>query len=363
MWAKEDILALFLSKVISQAKIRQIVESFESLENYIEMANSLQPKELFNGKIAFHERIEEGHREAQQQLEFAEKEGYEILTFWDREYPLLLKNIQYPPVVLFYKGTLQQPDSISISIVGTRKCTTYGKLMAEKFSQSFAKNNIVVTSGLAYGIDLASHLGAIKANGITYAIIASGLDCITSSQIRKVTDKIIEHNGAIITEHRFGTKALPTYFPQRNRIISGISVATLIIESDIKGGAMITARFAFDQNREVFALPGNINSPKSNGTNSLIKQNIAKIALSPEEILAELGIVGDTIGLETPAERKAVGDEIDQKIFDFITSEPVHIDVVSTELHIDVPELLVRLLNLEFSGFIRQLPGKFYIRS
>lgn len=363
MWTKEEILALFLSKVISQTKIRQIVESFESLGNYIETANSLQPKELFNGKIAFKERMEEGRREAQQQLEFAEKEGYKILTFWDAEYPLLLKNIQYPPVVLFYKGTLQQPDAISISIVGTRKCTAYGKLMAEKFSQSFAKNNIVVTSGLAYGIDLASHLGAIKSNGITYAIIASGLDCITSSQIRKVTDKIIERNGAIITEHKFGTKALPSYFPQRNRIISGISVATLIIESDIKGGAMITARFAFDQNREVFALPGNVNSPKSNGTNSLIKQNIAKIALSPEEILTELGIVSDTIGLETPIEHKPVGDEIDQKIFDFITSEPVHIDVVSTELRIDVPELLVRLLNLEFSGFIRQLPGKFYIRS
>lgn len=363
MWTKEEILALFLSKATSQTKIRQIVESFGSLEHYIEMMNSLQPKELFNGKIAFNERIREGREEAQRQLEFAEKEGYKILTFWDQEYPILLKNIQYPPVILFYKGTLQPPESISISIVGTRKCTTYGKLMAEKFSQSFAKNNVVVTSGLAYGIDLASHLGTIKANGTTYAIIASGLDCITSSQIRKVTEKIIEHNGAIITEHKFGTKALPTYFPQRNRIISGISVATLIVESDIKGGAMITARFAFDQNREVFALPGNINSPKSNGTNSLIKQNIAKIALSPEEILAELGIIGDTIGLETPAEHKPVGDEVDQKIFDFITSEPVHIDVISTELGIDVPELLVRLLNLEFNGFIRQLPGKFYIRS
>lgn len=363
MWTKAEILALFLSKAISQTKIRQIVESFDSLEKYIEMANSPQPKELFTGKIAFNERIKEGKEEAQRQLEFAEKEGYKILTFWDQKYPTLLKNIQYPPVILFYKGTLRPPDSISISIVGTRKCTTYGKLMAEKFSQSFAKNNVVVTSGLAYGIDLASHLGAIKANGITYAIIASGLDCITSSQIRKVTDKIIEHEGAIITEHKFGTKALPTYFPQRNRIISGISVATLIIESNIKGGAMITARFAFDQNREVFALPGNINSPKSNGTNSLIKQNIAKIALSPEEILAELGIAGDTIGLETPAEHKAVGDEVDQKILDFITSEPVHIDVISTELSIDVPELLVRLLNLEFNGFIRQLPGKFYIRS
>lgn len=363
MWTKEEILALFLSKATSQTKIRQIVESFDSLEHYIEMTNSLQPKELFNGKIAFNERIREGREEAQRQLEFAEKEGYKILTFWDQEYPILLKNIQYPPVILFYKGTLQPPESISISIVGTRKCTTYGKLMAEKFSQSFAKNNVVVTSGLAYGIDLASHLGTIKANGTTYAIIASGLDCITSSQIRKVTEKIIEHSGAIITEHKFGTKALPTYFPQRNRIISGISVATLIVESDIKGGAMITARFAFDQNREVFALPGNINSPKSNGTNSLIKQNIAKIALSPEEILAELGIIGDTIGLETPAEHKPVGDEVDQKIFDFITSEPVHIDVISTELGIDVPELLVRLLNLEFNGFIRQLPGKFYIRS
>lgn len=363
MWTKEEILALFLSKAIPQPKIRQIVESFESLNHYIEMANLLQPKELFNGKIVFNEKIEEGLREAQRQLEFAETEGYGILTFWDKDYPSLLKNIQYPPVVLFYKGTLQQPDSISISVVGTRKCTAYGKLMAEKFSQTFAHNNVIVTSGLAYGIDLASHLGAIKANGTTYAIIASGLDCITSSQIRKVTDKIIEHNGAIITEHKFGTKALPTFFPQRNRIISGISVATLIIESDTKGGAMITARFAFDQNREVFALPGNINSPKSNGTNSLIKQNIAKIALSPEEILSELGIISDTIRLETTGERKPVGDEIDQKIFDFITNEPIHIDVVSTELRIDIPELLVRLLNLEFNGFIRQLPGKFYIRS
>ncbi len=363
MWTKEETVALYLSKTVSQTKLRKVIETSDSLEAYLEMASKSELKDLFNDKINFMQKIGEARAEAQRQLEFAEKGSYRVLTFWDSEYPTLLQKIQYPPCVLFCKGTLQPPDSVSISIVGTRKCTTYGKLMSEKFAQTFVQNNIIVTSGLAYGIDLASHLAAVKANGITYAIIASGLDCITSSQTRKVTDKIIENNGAIISEYKFGTKALPNYFPQRNRIISGISVATLIIESDIKGGAMITARFAFDQNRAVFALPGNINSPKSQGTNFLIKQDIAKIAISAEDILTELGIVTDNLEFKGSKNHKPVGDEIDQKIFDFILDEPMHIDVVSTELHIDVPELLVRLLNLEFNGFIKQLPGKFYIRS
>lgn len=362
MLQKEEILTIEFSKIWPSNKVRQIIEKYDSLDEIISIATQQKNLPLNEHGISFNERIKRGSQLAKEQIQKAEEQGVKIITYWDNKYPKLLKEINYPPLVLFVKGELKPNDSISVSIVGTRKCTTYGKLVTEQFAQTFVRYNIIVTSGMAYGIDTIAHLSAIKANGTTYAIVASGLDCISPQQAKKVSDEILKNGGAVISEYMFGTPARNIFFPQRNRIISGISLATTIIESDTKGGAMITARFAFDQNREVFAVPGNITSPKSRGTNFLIKNSQAKIATDPYEVLSELGIIKDNLSFEKE-ELNEPADEIDKKIYNNITLEPQHIDFIAAELKMDIQELLVRLLNLEFSGFVKQLPGKFFIRS
>lgn len=362
MLGTEEILALEFSRLFPGNKIRNLVENFHSLDAIIQTIPEQKLLSLEKNKFSINELIEQSLQIARNQIQIANKFGANIITYWDNDYPVLLKEINYPPTIVFVYGQIKQPESISISIVGTRKCTTYGKLVTEQFAQTFARHKVIVTSGLAYGIDTIAHQSAIKSNGVTYAIIASGLDCISPQHAQKLAEQIVKSGGAIITEHRFGVPARNIFFPQRNRIISGISLATVIIESDIKGGAMITARFAFDQNREVYAVPGNITSEKSRGTNNLIKNNQAKIVTNPEEILYDLGIITDRIIFEDERMNEPV-EPTDKKIYNAITFEPKHIDLIALELKIDIQELLVRLLNLEFSGFVKQLPGKFYIRS
>ncbi|MGB9770360.1 MAG: DNA-processing protein DprA [Candidatus Kapaibacteriota bacterium] len=361
MWSTDEVLALTLSRIAPQPKLKSIVENFQNFDHFLAFIVENERAQLLPDFVGSYEKLIFGRKEAESQKFKAESFGARIISYWDEDYPKRLKEIHYPPLILFVKGNLE-PNGISISMVGTRKNTQYGKLVAEEFARKFVENGIIVTSGLAFGIDTISHLTAIEAKGKTYGILACGLDCVAVSGTGKLVERIVESNGAIITEYKFGTKALPAYFPQRNRIISGVSVATIVVESDIKGGAMITARFAFDQNREVFAVPGNVNSPKSRGTNYLIKNNYAKLVSSPEEVLVELGLVEETLLFAGNNESIEFEDIVDSNIYNAMSNEPKHIDVLAEELNIDISDLLYRLLNLEFKGFIRQLPGKYYIR-
>lgn len=361
MWPTDEVLALTISRIAPQPKLKSVIDNFQNFEHFLAFIVENERAQLLPDFVGSYEKLIFSRKEVESQIFKAESFGARIVSFWDEDYPKLLKEIHYPPLIIFVKGNLSS-NSFSISMVGTRKNTTYGKLVAENFAQCFAKNGLIVTSGLAYGIDTISHLASIEAKGITYGILACGLDCVTSSITRSLIEKIIENNGAVITEYKFGVKALPSYFPQRNRIISGISIATVVVESDIKGGALITARFAFDQNREVFAIPGNINSPKSRGSNYLIKNNIAKIATSPEEVLFELGILKEKLAFEDDLNGFSSEDPVEIKIYEAIANEPKHVDVISEQINVDISDLLYHLLNLEFKGFVRQLPGKYYMR-
>ncbi|MFN3781937.1 MAG: DNA-processing protein DprA, partial [Candidatus Kapaibacteriota bacterium] len=268
MWSTDEVLALTISRIAPTPKLKNVIENFQNFDHFLSFIVENERAHHLPDFVGTYEKLIFARKEAESQIFKAESFNAKIVSFWDENYPKLLKEIQYPPLILFIKGNLE-PNGTSISIVGTRKNTQYGKLVAENFARFFVENGLTITSGLAYGIDTISHLAAIESKGKTYGILACGLDCVTPSLTRNLIDKILENNGAVITEYKFGTKALPVYFPQRNRIISGISIATIVVESDIKGGAMITARFAFDQNREVYSIPGNINSPKSRGTNYL----------------------------------------------------------------------------------------------
>jgi len=357
-WNLESLLTLTYIKGMSYAEHKKIVERYSSYAEFISNAFNVKQGEFFADIHTNSQNIEN----AKKQVDFCYENQISIVTIFDENYPNLLKNIASPPTILFVRGKLQNPDAISISVVGTRKCTTYGKLATEMFVSEFIDNNLIVTSGLAYGIDSHVHQTAIKKNGITYSVIASGIDKILPQTSKKLADEIVETGGAIISEYKCGTMALQGYFPQRNRIISGISRATLVIESAIKGGSLITARFAFDQGREVFAVAGNITSEKSEGCNSLIRSNAAAIAVSPQTMLQDLGLT------ELPFEKTQVKEitfnsKEEELIYNILSTEPIHIDSIPQLTNLDISEILVILLEMEFNGQIKQLPGKYYIKS
>ncbi|MFZ1572663.1 MAG: DNA-protecting protein DprA [Chlorobiota bacterium] len=294
------------------------------------------------------------------QFEIAQKNNYKIINFWDEDYPFLLREIYSSPMNLFVFGNLITNENC-ISIVGTRNNTQYGRLIAEKYAEEFVLSKITVVSGLARGIDTYSHKSALKNNGRTIAVIASGLDEINSEYIEKIVNEISE-SGAVISEYPFGTKAIPAFFPQRNRIIAGISKGLVIVESDIRGGSLITAQFALDQNREVFSVPGNINSQKSKGTNELIRNESAKLTLNPRDVLVALGFNFDII---EETKTKIIDHSsltfFEKQVLDNLNYEPKHIDSILSNLNMTSSELLINLLTLEFKGLVRQLAGKMFL--
>lgn len=357
---KNEIIALSLAKEISSKDLFFYIDNFESIEHILK--SKIGPKflaqfeiqSLFDSKSILLEK-------AEYQLEQANKYESNILTIVDSDYPALLKNISNPPAVLYTKGTLYDSDNVSISIVGTRKATSYGRIVVENFVNQLVQNKVIITSGLAYGIDSYAHDQTLKQNGITYAVIASGIDKINTDRSIKLSNKIIDNGGCIISSYPFGVSALPPYFISRNRIISGISKATIVIESDTKGGSLWTAKFAVEQNRDLFAVPGNIFEQKSKGTNSLIQKQMAMPALSVDQILSQIGFDDITsIKKDNKVEFKTL---IEEQIFNFLSFEPKHIDEIANGTNVPIWQVQVNLLNLEFSSFVRQLPGNLFIRN
>lgn len=357
-WNTLDILRLSFSKRITTYELIKVVNDFQSLEQFSKSNHHLRHKlfadEIFDSNDLFYD-------ESNRQLDNTIENNCKIISIWDDEYPELLRTIAYPPPLLFVKGQLQASDSLCIAIVGTRRASTYGKLCTERFAEFFARHEVVIVSGLAYGIDTTAHLATIKGGGITYAVIASGIDKLSPSISVKNAEKIVESGGAIITEYKMGTNANLSSFPQRNRIIAGLSKAVLVVESAIKGGSLITAKIAFNEGREVYAIPGNITSKTSEGTNDLIRSESAKIAVSPEQLLTELGF--DKISHADTNKRPVFSSSNAEKLYSMLNFEPIHIDMLMQQSEIDISNLLVVLLELEFNGYIRQLPGKYYIRN
>ena len=219
-------------------------------------------------------------------LKYMKKYNIRILTVNDIEYPQKLKQIYDPPVVLYYKGDLSIIKDPSIAIVGCRKCSSYGIKIASEFSSLIAQHNINIISGLAKGIDSYSHIGCLKINGKTIAVIGNGLDSIYPSENRELAKAILEKNGLILSEYIVGTKPLKKNFPARNRIISGLSDGILVVEAKLKSGTLITVDLGLEQGKNVYAIPGNIISDNSIGTNELIKQG-AKIVTNIDDILED----------------------------------------------------------------------------
>jgi DNA processing protein len=296
------------------------------------------------------------------ELEKLKRLGGRIITYWDDDYPKLLRKIYYPPLMIQILGELKDSDEFAVAIVGTRMPTAYGKMQAEKIASALAEQQITIVSGLARGIDSIAHNSALKVNGKTISVIGSGLDVIYPPENKKLFQQIAEQ-GLIISEFPLGTKPDAQNFPKRNRIIAGISLGTVVVETKHTGGAMQTAAHALDQNREVFAVPGNLGIAQSEGTNSLIQKGEAKLIKSHEDILVELELkLKPIIGKNIPKPSVELS-LFEQKVLETITDSPLHIDNIASTLSMNTSECLVHLLSLEFKGMVKQLPGKMFLAS
>jgi DNA processing protein len=295
----------------------------------------------------------------EKELGILSKMKAEIITIWDDDYPPLLKKIYDPPLVLYIKGRLVESDNFSVAVVGTRGPTNYGKLQAEKFASDLASQGITIVSGLARGIDSVAHSAALKSGGRTIAVIGSGLNVIYPPENRRLFEKISE-SCAVISEYRLDTKPDAVNFPKRNRIISGLSLGCLVIETGIEGGAMQTAAFSLDQNREVFTVPGNLGIRQSEGTNLLIQKGEAKLVRNSEDILVELELkLKPVLGKNIPKQQIEM-NFFEEKIMGCLNHEPVQIDKIAAITGLSTSDCLVHLLSLEFKGAVKQLPGKMF---
>lgn len=289
-----------------------------------------------------------------------EKVGVRTLTWNDSGYPARLKEIDDSPPLLYLKGDLLPQDELSIAVVGTRRATPYGRQVAEEMSFQLASNHITVVSGLARGIDAIAHRSALQAGGRTIAVLACGLDLIYPPEHKKLASEIIER-GALISEQPLGTQPRGDYFPRRNRILSGMSLGVLVVEGDIKSGALITVDFANDQGREVFAVPGSVFSTQSRGTNLKIQRGEAKLVLKVDDILEELNLQTAPQQIEMIELNPATDTEAE--LLRHISREPVHIDEVCRESGLPVSTVSSLLAMMELKGLVREIGSKAYVRA
>jgi len=296
------------------------------------------------------------------------------ITVDDAEYPQILKKIHSPPKALYINGSFKEEDDFAVAIVGSRRASRYGIEMSEKLGYDLALRGITVVSGMARGIDSAAHRGALTANGRTIAVMGSGHGHIYPPENRELYKKIAE-SGAVISEFENDVSPLPRNFPIRNRIISGLTLGIVIVEAAKNSGALITADFALEQGREVFAVPGKISSVTSEGTHELIKDG-AKLVQGAEDIMEELSLceIEPMAGKERDIKEEKISKKIaryvynsltdgERKVYKILSDEPLYIDDVVKESGIELSIVSKVLLGLELKRLIKELPGKQFIRT
>jgi DNA processing protein len=285
------------------------------------------------------------------ELAKVEAGGARLLTLGEDAYPPLLRELSDAPPVLYVRGTLLPEDQRALSIVGTRKATTYGRDTAYNLAKQLAAYGITIISGLAHGIDSAAHRGAIEGDGRTIAVLGCGVDKIYPRDNHKLATDIIG-SGALISEFPIGAPPEARNFPRRNRVISGLSLGVIVVEAPEKSGSLITASVAAEQGREVFAVPGNIFSPSSSGTNRLI-QDGAKLVMSIDDILSEFKIARELLQTRTITEQIAPATTLEAQILEYLGADPIHIDDLVRQLELPVATISSTLTILELKGLAR----------
>lgn len=285
--------------------------------------------------------------------------GIQVITWQSQHYPWLLREVAASPPVLYVAGALQEMDSWSVAVVGTRRVTPYGRQITRELVAGLARNNVTIVSGLARGIDGIAHQTALDVGGRTIAVLGSGLASLYPPEHRSLARRIIEENrGAVITEYALDTPPDGKNFPPRNRIISGLSLGTIVVEAGERSGALITANFAAEQNREVFAVPGNINSHASRGPNSLIQQG-AKLVTCVEDVLEELNL---TMVSQQVAVQMALPESAEEAaLLAHLSPQPVHVDELTRVSGLSSAQVGSTLALMELKGMVQQVGGMKYV--
>lgn len=367
------LLALTQVPGIGPRRLRALVDHFQDPEGILRAslselvsANGIDRKSAAAIRaFAKGEGRGAAERYADRQIAALERTGGSVVTLWEGIYPAALRRIYDPPLLLFVRGTLAADDESSVAIVGTREPSPYGVRMADLFAAEMARAGVVVVSGLARGIDTMAHRAVLRQGGRTIAVIGSGVDVLYPPENASLAERIMEH-GAVVSEYPMGTKPDAGNFPRRNRIISGITLGTMVVETGVDGGAMITAATALDQNREVFALPSSVDARRPSGANRLIRDGKALLVESVEEVLQELAP-----RLRNAARQESAGEVVtteelsffERAIMDTIPErQALHVDAIAASAKLPVAEVLVHLLSLEFKGAVKQRPGKYFTR-
>jgi len=310
------------------------------------------------------EEIQKGPPEkgTERELRLVKEAGGTLLTLADELYPLRLREIYDPPPLLYLRGELREEDNLALSIVGSRKTSPYGRWITEKISQEIVRHGITIVSGMARGIDSVAHGGAISGGGRTLAVLGCGIDVIYPPENRTLFGQIIDH-GAVLSEFPMGSRPEGIHFPRRNRIISGLSIGVVVVQASAESGSLITAEYALEQGREVFAIPGNVGAEGSRGTNRLIKEG-AKLVESSEDILEEIlprwkRMREGSIKVQSPGEGLFEEEKI---VYQLLSESPLHIDVIIRESRFDPGKVSSLLLDLELKGLIAQWPGKCFTK-
>ena len=294
------------------------------------------------------------------EMERLERQGVTAITWEDADYPRRLKEVYDLPPVLYVKGTLLPEDERSVAVVGTRRATTYGREAASQLTGDLARSGVTIASGLARGIDAIAHRAALDAGGRTIAVLGSGLDIMYPPEHAPLAAQVMEH-GALVSEHPLGVRPEAKNFPRRNRIISGMTLGTLVIEAPEGSGAIWTVRHALEQNREVFCVPGSIFSHNSRVTNQLI-QDGAKLVMDYKDVLEELNLAG--IGEQLPmAALFAPADDTEATLLGHLTYDPVHIDEVGRLSGLPIATVSGTLTMMELKGLVKQVGAMNYIRT
>jgi DNA processing protein len=282
--------------------------------------------------------------------------GVRTVGYLDAEYPAALRDVPHMPPVLFIRGEVRTEDRVAVAVVGTRTPTHYGRQVAEGLSRELARSGVTVVSGLARGVDTCAHRGAMAGEGRTIAVTGCGIDVCYPPENRALCEEVVTH-GAVITEFTLGVEPLAMNFPKRNRIVSALSRAVVAVEAREKSGVLNTVAWAVEQGRDVYAVPGRVGDPQSEGTNRLLHEG-ARPVTSAADLLKDLGVS------RREEIRQAVEVEGEERqVYEFLTNDPVHIDEICEGLGLPMAGLLSTLLQLELKGLVRQLPGKYFARA
>ena len=346
-----------LIKGIGAVRMQALIQYFGDLE----AAWKAAPAELAEARLGktLIERVVQAREgvDLDKLWERIEKQGIKILTWQDESYPERLKEIDQPPPVLYIRGEYLPDDLFAVAIVGTRRVTPYGRQITEELSAFLAASGITVISGLARGIDAIAHQSILKAGGRSIGVLGSGVDKIYPPEHRGLAEQMMER-GAIISDYAPGTPPDASNFPPRNRIISGLSLAVVVIEAGETSGALITAEFAAEQGREVFAVPGSILAPQSKGTNKLIQQGALPL-LSVNDLMQALDLT--RVGEHKAARKIIPADETEARLMNVLGSEPLHVDEIRNQSNLPIEKVSAALALMELKGMVRQVGGMNYV--